>query len=247
LHRQHKLGPPPTSFVPCAGRYHFANHPENLARILAGYGITSMSTPFMCMHRSREPEHALYGVDHGVLTIDRGSTDPYDWPVLAPEPTETLIPRHPILGMHWPHVLHEDPSRNLEVVDRWVKALSGWGGRFGNWLAPHTEACNAQLLHHLHSRVEVEGDRITLDGRGGFAVDWAQRPDEPMVVHLRGLATGQRVVDEFARAVSMTSTSDDGVMMATVALTSDRPVTKWRLLKSRDDPSRSKRRSRPSP
>lgn len=227
LHEQHKLGPKPTSFVPCAGRYHFANAPDNMARLMAGYGITSLSTPFVCMHRSREPEHGMYGIDHGVLTIDRGDTDPYDWPVLGPEPTEANIPRHPILGMHWPHVLHAEPGRNLEVVDRWVRALGAWGKRFGNWLSPHTESCNVQLLHHTRSRVTVSGAKITLDGSGAFGVDWDRRPDEPMVVHLRGITAGQRVVDEFGREVELTPTGVDGVTVASVRLTPSRPVCRW--------------------
>ena len=58
-------------------------------------------------------------------------------------------------------------------------------------------------------------------------MDWAGRPNEPMVLHVRGMRPGQRVVDDAGRPVEFSRAGDDGVIAAKVALTHARAVRKW--------------------
>ena len=179
LMQQHQLGPLPQSFVPAAFLHHFCRPGENLAEVLKGFGIRMISTPYYSMKRSADTVHPWFGFDHGIITIDRGF-DPFNWLVLDPEPK--AIPKGPTLGMHWPQLLHPDPARNHEVVDRWIKLLSPLHRSFDRLLSRNTPTFYRQLAHHCFSTVKVEGNTLTVDATGFFALPWAHIPTEPVCV-----------------------------------------------------------------
>lgn len=156
----HGLGPFPEAFVPAAFVHRFGVGREGLAGILREKGVYMISTPFHGMHRAREPEHELFGFDAGVITVDRGH-DPFRWFEIAPQPGEALT--GPICGMHWPHILHPDPARNREVVERWVAHLAPYDQRFDTMLAPDSRAFCSQLVHHAWARIESGPDGIGID------------------------------------------------------------------------------------
>lgn len=131
--RQNDLGDFPTSFVPAAFRYGYGDGDQGLAAILRQWGITFISTPFATARFATRPQHPLMGVDQGIPTVDRGTQPPIPWDTIAAAPAD--IPG-PILGLHWPNILHPDPAQNSAVVDRWVVYLRSFGRRFTRLLSP---------------------------------------------------------------------------------------------------------------
>jgi hypothetical protein len=160
LMAQNDLGPFPTSFVPAAFRYTFGDGEAGLAAILAEWGVQFISTPFATMHRRREPETPWFGFEQGIMTVDRGRTPRIPWYELESEPAAL---EGPILGLHWPNILHRDPRRNDEIVERWVRRLRDHDARFGQMLAPDTMACAAQLRYHAGTDIRIAGKEIICD------------------------------------------------------------------------------------
>ena len=158
--RQHELDPLPTSFVPAAFRYAFGDGEQGLTSILARRGVTFVSTPFSSLHKRSEPQTPWFGVEHGVMVADRGREPRIPWYEMDSEPQ---VGEGPIVGLHWPNILHPDPDRNFEVVDRWVEMLSGQNRRFDATLSRDTASCLSQLAYHAGTRVLVEGRDILLD------------------------------------------------------------------------------------
>ncbi len=165
LLEQHALGPFPRSFVPAAFLHRFGG---GLAPVLAEFGMQYISTPFAGMHRERETEAVDFGIDAGVLTVDR-THDLCHWNMTAPEPIGTI--GGVVCGMHWPNLLHHDPTRNGEVVDRWVRLLHPYDTRFTRMLAPDSAAGFSQLVYHRCTDVQQDRHGLTFDFR---AVDAAR-------------------------------------------------------------------------
>ncbi len=185
LMSQHDLGPFPESFVPAAFLHHFGPAPgnrESLAEILARRGIRSISTPFHRMHNRDAAEHGLFGIDAGIMTIDRGS-DIMPWNalgVVVPRPVDGCI-----CGMHWPNMLHNDPQRNHEVVDVWVRLLRPYDNAFDTMLAPDTATFRRQLVHHVRAGIEVRDDGlISLDFRDTGRSTGGSPMTSPAIVHI---------------------------------------------------------------
>ncbi len=156
---QHGLGPFPTSFVPCAFAHGFDS---DLAKWLGAAGIRHLSTPFRILFNRDATQDELFGVEHGVLTIDRG-TDGINWHVIAPEPDFEVV--GPVVGTHWPNILHVDPAHNDEVVDRWVAMLKPYDDRLDTMLAPDTATCWTQLVYHRKLKLTHRDDGCDLDFR----------------------------------------------------------------------------------
>lgn len=156
---QHGFAPFPDSFVPTAFLHRFGAA-NGLAGILRKAGVRLISTPFSTMFRDRGTEEELYGMDAGVLTVDRGH-DLCPWYAIGPCPGGLV--EGPICGMHWPNLLHQDPARNHEVVERWVDILSKTASRLDRTLAPDARAFAEQLICHLHASVETREDEVIVD------------------------------------------------------------------------------------
>lgn len=156
---QNGLGGFPVSFVPAAFLHRFGS---GLARILAGHRIRYISTPYRTMFRTRETEDRYFGIEDGLLTVDRGN-DLTGWRVTGGEPSGDLD--GPVCGMHWPNLLHADPARNSDVVDRWVRLLSPYDSRFDRMLAPDTASGFSQLVYHRWTSMAPGADEAVLDFR----------------------------------------------------------------------------------
>jgi hypothetical protein len=156
---QNGLGDLSSSFVPAAFLYRFGAE-EGLAATLAVRSVRYVSTPYATMFRDRETEHEWFGVEAGVLTVNR-TTDLVNWNVTGPEPQGEIV--GPICGMHWPNVLHEDPARNLEVVERWVRLLEPYNRRLDRLLAPNAAAGFSQCVYHALGRLNSTPDGISID------------------------------------------------------------------------------------
>jgi hypothetical protein len=159
---QNGLGEFPSSFVPAAFCYPYGEEEGSLASILAEHGIEFISTPFASMTKHQEPQSPWFGVEQGIMIVDRGREPTIPWDEIASTPSTCA---GPILGLHWANLLHPDPSDNDEVVDRWVDHLSSQNRRLDLVLAANTADCRDQLAHHALATVEVVGHEIRLDFR----------------------------------------------------------------------------------
>ena len=161
--KQNNLGELPKSFVPTAFRHGFGITPGNkksLAELLAKRGFNYINTPFVIMLNKEEAKHGALGFDSNVMTVDRGA-DLVNWDVIGGNPEGTI--NGSTCGMHWPNLLHEDPERNSEIVDRWVKFLKPYNNKQGTMLAKHSVEFQHQLAHNVCTKSELIGNTIELD------------------------------------------------------------------------------------
>ena len=162
---QHHLGGLPRSFVPTAFRHGFGRtegRAVSMAELLAQRGVTYVNTPFGSMANADDVQRGVFGLDSGVMTVDRGD-DLLDWDVIGQVPSGALT--GPTCGLHWPNLLHPDPERNSEIVAGWVALLAPYDDRTDTMLAPDSLSFQHQLAHHVCTSTTVSGNSIELDFR----------------------------------------------------------------------------------
>ncbi len=161
--QQNRLGSFPGSFVPTAFNHGYGTTGENhisLAELLSRHGINYINTPFYKMQNVDKVKNGVFGLDAGVLTIDRGN-DLLDWNVIGTLPEGEIL--GPTCGMHWPNLLHENPERNTEIVQGWVTLLKPYNDRLETLLAQNSEHFQKQLIHHITTGIRIEENKIELD------------------------------------------------------------------------------------
>ena len=112
------------------------------------------------MYNAEGAQHGLFGIDSGVITVDRGE-DLLDWDVFGGKPSGILTGS--TCGLHWPNLLHKDPSRNSEIVDAWVKLLKPYNDKPETLLAKNSSSFRNQLVHHVCTKVRIREDKIDID------------------------------------------------------------------------------------
>lgn len=160
---QNKLGDLPKSFVPNAFRHSFGITKGNdisMADLLQRRGFTYINTPFESMFNKQAIQHGLFGIDSGIMTVDRGS-DIFDWDVISTVPEGSVS--GPTCGLHWPNLLHEDPEKNSEIVQGWVKLLSSYNDKEESMLAKNSLLLQQQLAHHVLTKIKLKDDKLLLD------------------------------------------------------------------------------------
>lgn len=163
--QQNSLGSLPSSFVPAAFNHGFGptgGHKQSLAELLNKRGISYINTPFYKMQNADKLANGVFGLDAGVLTVDRGN-DLLKWNVIGKLPEGELS--GPTCGMHWPNLLHENPDLSPEIVDGWIKFLKPYKKRIDTLLAKNSLHFQKQLIHHVNTGIKKEGDMIVLDFR----------------------------------------------------------------------------------
>lgn len=163
LLRQHNLGPLPTSFVPTAFRHGFGptgNHDISMAEVLANHGFKYINTPFSSMLNAQATQYEKFGFDSQVITVDR-DRDILSWNTIGKGPEGEI--HGATCGMHWPNVLHPDPNRNFEIIDKWIKFLKPYNHRLDTMLAPNSLEFRHQLVQHACTKPKVNGNTIRLD------------------------------------------------------------------------------------
>lgn len=163
LMNQHNLGPFPKSFVPAAFRHSFGpsqGRDVSLAELLKKKGINYINSPFESMYNADRIQYKHFGFDAGVITIDRGS-DEFPWLTFPGNPYKVLT--GPTCGLHWPNMLHPDPKRNLEVVQKWINYLEPYNEKTEMMLAPDSVDFQHQLIHHSLTKTEIKGNVIVFD------------------------------------------------------------------------------------
>jgi len=161
--RQNNLGELPKSFVPTAFRHGFGVTPGNevsIAELLKKRGFTYINTPFVIMRNKDDVQHDLFGIDSGILTVDRGN-DLLDWDMISARPEGVI--KGSTCGMHWPNLLHEDSEKNMEIVDSWVKLLAPYNDKPETMLAKNSVIFQQQLVHYKCSKTEIQDGIIKLD------------------------------------------------------------------------------------
>lgn len=87
----------------------------------------------------------------------------------------------PTCGMHWPNILHPDPERNSEIVERWVNYLKPYNQKHDMMLAGDSIEFQHQLAHHTLTQIKADRNSIGLDftetdklpgtvGKGAFTI-----------------------------------------------------------------------------
>lgn len=156
---QYRLGPFPKVHCPCAGGHRFGDGERGIDGLLHAFGVRYTGTPFMRMACSRATQHQRFGIDAGVLTIDR-QYDLVPWyEIDAQLPADVA---GPIAGMHWPNILHRDPARNEEVVARWAAFFIAMGKRYERVLTRDSASTWTQYVHHLAVRATPGDEEVTL-------------------------------------------------------------------------------------
>jgi hypothetical protein len=154
---QHGLGGFPASFVPTAG---FHRVGSGLAELLSARGLRLMSTPFVNTAGSATQRWPWFDVDAGVLLVERGP-DPFGWNRFSGRPTGDID--QPIVGTHWPNLLHPDPTRSDEVADGWIDWLRAQGRRPGRMLARDSAHLHDQLAYHACLRLAPRDGGVVID------------------------------------------------------------------------------------
>ncbi len=162
---QNKLGSFPTAFVPTAFLHGFGltgDHKISMAGVLKKRGINYINTPFADMFNAEGAQYGSFGIDSGVITVDRGR-DVLGWNKTGQKPEGVL--KGATCGMHWPNLLHEDPARNSEIVDAWVKLLKPYNSKMETLLAVDSSSFLTQLIHHNSTKIQVRDADINIDFR----------------------------------------------------------------------------------
>ena len=163
LLHQNRLGSFPTAFVPTAFLHGFGltgDHKISMAEVVQKRGIEYINTPFYNMYNAAGAQYGLFGVDSGVITIDRGE-DLLHWDDFSKKPNGTLS--GPTCGLHWPNLLHVDPSRNTEIVDAWVELLRPYNDKPETLLAKNSSSFRNQLVHHVCTKAQIREGEIDID------------------------------------------------------------------------------------
>jgi hypothetical protein len=163
---QHGLGPMPESFVPAAFRHCFgvsAGRQVSLAQLLGKRGVRYINTPFRIMYNKEKAQNRYFGFDSGVITIDRGE-DQFNWDVFPAVPESEI--KGPTIGMHWPNMLHPNPERNGEIVERWIKYLRPCNNRADMMLAPDSVSFRNQLVHNQLTTILLKEKSFELNLTG---------------------------------------------------------------------------------
>jgi len=149
------------SFVAPCSLYGFGDADDGQTMALKRSGIKYISTDFRNMQKSRPVEDDFFGMDHGVMVVDRkGNYVP--WPAIDCDPREPIGAK-PILGLHWPNVLHSDFHGNGEIVDRWVDLLKKHDDALNTMLAADTRMCWTQIAYNRGTVLHGDDRAIELD------------------------------------------------------------------------------------
>lgn len=210
LLEEYGFGQFPRSFVPPANRHHFCRENQNLAATLRKYGIRTIFAEIEKFVRSREPGHRWFGFDGSTMTIDR-SHDPFRWNAMNPE--QIHIPPVPVCSMHWPNILHPDSEKNLEVVDRWVRALRLVDMGMDRVLSRNTESFCEQLAHHETTRLWIKGNEVTVNASHFFQLPWADaRQSSAVLIRMRSDSPLTLVADEAEASLLCRNCSAEGLL-----------------------------------
>ncbi len=157
---ENDLGPFPEAFVPPALHHSFGNGASGFQEILSRFGVRFVTTIF---HRAKawsKPLHKRLTWECGVLLLERGAS-PVPWDSVAAKPAFSFD--GPILSLHWANLLHPDPAKNIEVVDRWADFIRPANRSFHRMLSSGTAACRTQFAFRSLARITPREKGFEID------------------------------------------------------------------------------------
>ena len=196
LLEQNGLGSFPQTFVPPALQHGFGNAGESFQALANRFNIRYGAVNFARARQWSPPQHETIAWEAGVLMLDLPKTK-IPWNLVGASPPAAL--KGPLLGIHWPNILHLDPRRNLEIVEVWRERLQAWGEDFFHLLAPDSTACWQQYcfqklarIHRYQTGVELDLNRVPQFGNQERRIFLKIRTREPRRWRLQGANLRER-------------------------------------------------------
>jgi hypothetical protein len=145
------------AFVPPA----FCHTVGRVSKLLNQYGVKYMSTIFKSMKYKGMADRYVY--ENGIINCDRVQ-NPIPWNSIDSTPPTEI--KSGFFGLHWPNILHPNPHRNYETVEKWVSYFNRYKNVYGLILAKDEDEGHQQTVYEKDAKLEVtdEGIRITMLG-----------------------------------------------------------------------------------
>ncbi|HSW38167.1 MAG TPA: hypothetical protein VLL97_01595 [Acidobacteriota bacterium] len=144
----------PRIFLPPAMLHSFDSGDGSPQSILHRHGIRHVVTRFSRARWYAEPPHEKFTRECGVGILERG---------MAPVPWHTASApaawdfSNPVLPLHWGNLIHHDPERNFDIVDRWADLLEHAGRSLDYHIAADFLSCWKQAV--VFHTAEIAADR----------------------------------------------------------------------------------------
>ncbi len=160
---QHGFSDFPRLYVPPALNHSFGDGTASMQAILRSFGSEYVTTRFSRAHRYLPPVHEAMTWECGVILLERGLS-PVAWDQRATVPDS--LPDQPIVALHWVNLLHPDPARNSEIVDRWAGLIRATTDDFRRILAEDVADCWNQAAYYYLAACRTGDSGVTIDLHG---------------------------------------------------------------------------------
>lgn len=150
----------PRLFVPPALNHSFGNEHNSFQALLYEYGIQYVITSFARARQYSPPIHPMITWEDGVTLLERGEA------AVVWHKTAAAAPRSvtgPVVPLHWANLLHHDPARNGEVINRWAELLEACAENVDYILAADVSACFRQAAACYFGQLRQKDDGVELD------------------------------------------------------------------------------------
>lgn len=148
------------SFIPPCFSYTYSPGKDHLSAILKEYGILYISTIFKSMDCTLDEKPIDVGVENGIINVDRTPGFIRWFAVDAKTPKEF---KKSYFGLHFANILHQDPRRNGEVIDRWVEYFEMYKNRFDVLPAKNNDEASNQALYRRFTTIKQQDGDVILD------------------------------------------------------------------------------------
>lgn len=141
------------AYVPPA----FSHRVNTVTKLLTELGIKYMSTIFKTMECDTKADR--YIIENGIINCDRvNNVISWDW--INPTPPDEVYSG--FFGLHWPNLLHPDPDRNVEAVDKWVEYFSRCNNVYGIVLAKNEDEAHLQTVYEKDTLLDVSDEGVSI-------------------------------------------------------------------------------------
>ncbi|MBR5314793.1 MAG: hypothetical protein IKU45_05230 [Clostridia bacterium] len=137
-----------TTMIPPAGVYRF----NELSRVLAGCGIKYVSAGFWEVICDNGEVLEDVAVENGILTMNRYRPEANNWLVRNIN-YDNVAERVFSFGSHWPNWLHDDPERNMEVVESAIKYFNRCAEQQGTVISRDMGFAVTQTMFYKHAKI----------------------------------------------------------------------------------------------
>lgn len=153
----HNINKKVNQFIPPSGTY----RQGDLSEIFKRYGIIYATPVFRAIEKITDDVTDFVYTENGFTVIDRNNC------IVPWDEVGTNFLALPdcsgIFGTHWPNFLHEDPSRNHEVVANAAAYINRCCSRFDTAPAEDISVCAMQQLILKYGKISESDNSITVD------------------------------------------------------------------------------------